>query len=142
VGFLVKFNFNDNVGLVNTALQSPGLSISAIPWLVDGNLAFLSILIAEVWTSTPVFVIMILAGPFAIPQDPIGAAKVDGCTPLQSFRYVTLSFLMPFIHIGMAIRSPDVARAWDMVQIMTAGGPAVDADRADGRMRCGACHRP
>lgn len=124
VGFQFKFIFNDNVGLVNNALQSLGLSHTAIPWLVDGNLAFFAILVAEVWTSTSVFAILILAGLFAIPQDPLEAAKVDGCTPLQSFRYVTLPFLMPFIHIAMAIRSLDVARAYDIVQIMTNGGPA------------------
>ncbi len=105
VGFQFKFMFNDNVGLVNNALQSLGLTDVAIPWLVDGNLAMFAIIFAEVWTSTSVFAILILAGLFAIPQDPLEAAKVDGCTPLQSFRYVTLPFLMPFIYIAMAIRS-------------------------------------
>ncbi len=124
VGFQFKFIFNDNVGLVNNALQSLGLSNTAIPWLVDGNLAMFAIIFAEVWTSTSVFAILILAGLFAIPQDPLEAAKVDGCTPLQSFRFVTLPFLMPFIYIAMAIRSLDVARAYDIVQIMTNGGPA------------------
>lgn len=124
VGFQFKFIFNDNVGLVNNALQSLGLTDVAIPWLVDGNLAMFAIIFAEVWTSTSVFAILILAGLFAIPQDPLEAAKVDGCTPLQSFRYVTLPFLMPFIYIAMAIRSLDVARAYDIVQVMTNGGPA------------------
>lgn len=124
VGFQFKFIFNDNVGLVNNALQSLGLTDVAIPWLVDGRLALFAIIFAEVWTSTSVFAILILAGLFAIPQDPLEAAKVDGCTPWQSFRYVTLPFLMPFIYIAMAIRSLDVARAYDMVQIMTNGGPA------------------
>jgi multiple sugar transport system permease protein len=124
VGFQFKFIFNDNVGLLNNALQSLGLSNTAIPWLVDGNLAFMAIAAAEIWTSTSVFAILILAGLFAIPQDPVEAAQVDGCTPLQTFRYVTLPFLMPFIYIAMAIRSLDVARAYDIVQVMTAGGPA------------------
>jgi multiple sugar transport system permease protein len=79
VGFQFKFIFNDNVGLVNNALQSLGLVDTAIPWLVDGQLAFISILIAEMWTSTSVFAILILAGLFAIPQDPLEAARVDGC---------------------------------------------------------------
>ncbi len=124
VGFQFKFIFNDNVGLLNNALQSLGLTDVAIPWLVDANLAFIAIVTAEVWTSTSVFAILILAGLFAIPQDPVEAAKVDGCTPWQTFRYVTLPFLMPFIYIAMAIRSLDVARAYDIVQVMTAGGPA------------------
>ncbi|KID12377.1 carbohydrate ABC transporter permease [Ponticoccus alexandrii] len=124
VGFQFKFIFNDNVGLVNNALQSLGITDVAIPWLVDGQLAMFSIIFAEVWTATSVFAILILAGLYAIPQDPLEAAKVDGCTPWQSFRFVTLPFLMPFIYIAMAIRSLDVARAYDIVQIMTNGGPA------------------
>lgn len=124
VGFQFKFIFNDNVGLVNNALQSLGITDVAIPWLVDGKLALFSIITAEVWTSTSVFAILILAGLYAIPRDPLEAAEVDGCTAWQSFKYVTLPFLMPFIYIAMAIRSLDVARAYDIVQIMTNGGPA------------------
>ncbi len=124
VGFQFKFIFNDNVGLVNNALQSLGITDQAIAWLVDGKLAMFSIIFAEVWMSTSVFAILILAGLFAIPRDPLEAAKVDGCTPWQSFRHISLPFLMPFIYIAMAIRSLDVARAYDIVQIMTNGGPA------------------
>jgi multiple sugar transport system permease protein len=124
VGFQFKFLFNDNVGLVNNALQSLGITERAIPWLIDGRLAFFSILVAEVWSSTPVFAILILAGLLAMPSEPIEAAKVDGCTPWQSFRYVTLPFIMPFVYIAMTIRSLDVGRAYDIVKIMTDGGPA------------------
>ncbi len=124
VGFQFKFLFNDNVGLVNNALQSLGVTETAIPWLIDGNLAFIAIVIAEVWSSTPVFAILILAGLLAMPQEPIEAARVDGCTPWQTFRYVTWPFIMPFAYIAMTIRSLDVARAYDIVKIMTDGGPA------------------
>ncbi len=123
VGFQFKFIFNDNIGLVNNVLQSLGYN-AALPWLVDGKLAMFSIMFAEIWMSTSVFAILILAGLFAMPRDPLEAAKVDGCTPWQSFRHITLPFLMPFIYIAMTIRSLDVARAYDIVQIMTGGGPA------------------
>lgn len=124
VGFQFKFMFNDNVGLVNNALQSLGLTDKAIPWLIDQNLAFVSIIVAEVWSSTSVFAIFILAGLMAMPRDPLEAARVDGCTPWQTFRYVTWPFLMPFAFIAMTIRSLDVARAYDIIKIMTDGGPA------------------
>ncbi|MEO9650319.1 MAG: sugar ABC transporter permease [Roseobacter sp.] len=123
VGFQFKFIFNDNIGLVNNVLQSLG-SNAALPWLVDAKLAMFSIMFAEVWMSTSVFAILILAGLFAMPRDPLEAAKVDGCTAFQTFRHITLPFLMPFIWIAMTIRSLDVARAYDIVQIMTGGGPA------------------
>lgn len=124
VGFQFKFLFNDNIGFVNNALQSLGLTDQAIPWLIDGNLALLSIIIAEVWSSTAVFAILILAGLLAMPKDPVEAAHVDGCTPWQTFRHVTWPYLMPFAFIAMTIRSLDVARAYDIVKIMTDGGPA------------------
>ncbi|OSQ37420.1 carbohydrate ABC transporter permease [Thalassospira mesophila] len=123
VGFQFKFMFNDTVGLVNNALQSMGME-RVIPWLVDEHLALFSILTAEIWSSTSVFAILILAGLMAIPRDPLEAARVDGCTPWQTFRHITLPYLMPFMFIAMTIRSLDIARAYDIVQIMTAGGPA------------------
>ena len=124
VGFQFKFMFNDNIGLVNNALQALGITNDAIPWLIEGHLAFIAISVAEIWSSTSVFAILILAGLLAMPKEPIEAARVDGCTPWQTFRYVVWPFVMPFAYIAMTIRSLDVARAYDIVKIMTDGGPA------------------
>jgi len=124
VGFQFRYMFNDNIGVVNNALQALGLTDQAIPWLVNEWLANFSIIFAEVWMSTSIFAILLLAGLLAIPRDPIEAAKVDGCTNFQVFRHITLPFLMPFVFIALAIRSLDVARAYDIVNVMTGGGPA------------------
>ncbi len=124
VGFQFKYLFNDTIGLINNALFELHIISQPIPWLVDGTLANFSIIFAEIWMSTSVFAILLLAGLMALPKEPIEAAKVDGCNPVQVFRHITLPFLMPFIYIAMTIRSLDVARAYDMVHIMTNGGPA------------------
>lgn len=124
VGFQFKYLFNDAVGLVNNALFDLGIIDAPIPWLVDGTLAPLTIIMAEIWMSTSVFAILLLAGLMALPKEPVEAAKVDGCNPIQVFQHITLPFLMPFVYIAMTIRSLDVARAYDMVRIMTNGGPA------------------
>ncbi|MCO6051825.1 sugar ABC transporter permease [Mesorhizobium sp. RP14(2022)] len=124
VGFQFKYILNDAVGLLNNALFDLGLITQPIPWLVEGTLANLSIMAAEIWMSTSVFAILLLSGLLALPKEPIEAAKVDGCNAVQTFRHITLPFLMPFIFIAMTIRSLDVARAYDMVRIMTNGGPA------------------
>ncbi len=123
VGFQWKYIFNDNIGLMNNFLREFGV-IQPIPWLVDGILANFSIMAAEIWSSTSVFAILLLAGLLGIPKDPIEAAKVDGCNSWQVFKNITLPFLMPFVFIAMTIRSLDVARAYDIVQMMTGGGPA------------------
>jgi multiple sugar transport system permease protein len=124
VGFQFKYVFNDAIGLVNNALLDLHIISQPIPWLVDGTLANFSIIFAEIWMSTSVFAILLLAGLLALPKEPVEAAKVDGCNPIQVFQHITLPFLMPFIYIAMTIRSLDVARAYDMVRIMTNGGPA------------------
>lgn len=124
VGFQFKYLFNDAIGLVNNALFDLGIINQPIPWLVEGTLANFSIIFAEVWMSTSIFAILLLAGLMALPKEPIEAAKVDGCNAWQVFRHITLPFLMPFVFIAMTIRSLDVARAYDMVRIMTNGGPA------------------
>lgn len=124
VGYQFKFVFNDNIGILNNALYALGLSDGAIAWLVDKYLAMFAIIFAEVWMSTSVFAILLLAGLFAMPRDPLEAAKVDGCNSWQVFRHITLPFLMPFVFIAMTIRSLDVARAYDIVDVMTGGGPA------------------
>lgn len=124
VGYQFKFIFNDNIGMLNNALQDLGISDGAIAWLVDKPLGMFTIIFAEVWMSTSVFAILLLAGLFAMPRDPLEAAKVDGCNPWQVFRHITLPFLMPFAFIAMTIRSLDVARAYDIVDVMTGGGPA------------------
>ena len=123
VGFQWKYIFNDNIGLMNNFMREFGV-IQPIPWLVDGILANVSIMAAEIWSSTSVFAILLLAGLLGIPKDPIEAAKVDGCNSWQVFKNITLPFLMPFVFIAMTIRSLDVARAYDIVQMMTGGGPA------------------
>ena len=123
VGFQWKYIFNDNIGLLNNFLREFGV-IQPIPWLVDGILANISIMAAEIWSSTSVFAILLLAGLLGIPKDPLEAARVDGCNSWQVFKNITLPFLMPFIFIAMTIRSLDVARAYDIVQMMTGGGPA------------------
>lgn len=124
VGFQFKYIFNDAVGLVNNALFDLHIITEPIAWLVDGTLANFSIIFAEIWMSTSVFAILLLAGLMALPKEPIEAARVDGCNPLQVFQHITLPFLMPFVYIAMTIRSLDIARAYDMVRIMTNGGPA------------------
>ena len=123
VGFQFKYIFNDNIGLVNNFLQTIA-DVHAIPWLIDKVLAIVSIMTAEIWYSTPIIAIILFAGLMSLPQDPYEAAEVDGASALQKFAFITWPLLSPFVYISLAIRSLDVARAFDIVVIMTGGGPA------------------
>lgn len=124
VGFQFRWFFNDQVGLVNNILKSLGLITETIPWLVGRSTAMFSIAVADIWMSTPVMTIILLAGTLSLPQELYEAAEVDGASAWQKFRHITYPLLAPFSTIAMTIRSLDVARSFDIVKIMTGGGPA------------------
>jgi multiple sugar transport system permease protein len=123
VGFQFKWFFNDQVGLVNNLLFSITGQAHIIPWLIEIPLGFLSILVAEIWMGTPFMIIILEAGILSLPEEPFEAAEVDGASGWQKFQHLTLPMIMPFVYTAMAIRSLDIARAYDMVSIMTGGGP-------------------
>jgi len=109
---------------VNNLLSAIKGELVIIPWLVDKPLGFITILISEIWMSTPFMVIIFLAGIMAIPQEIFEAADVDGASGWHKFRHITIPSITPFIYIAMAVRSLDIAKAYDLVSIMTGGGPA------------------
>ena len=126
VGFQFRWFFNTNLGLVNNGLIAMGLMNEAnrINWLVDVPLGMISIMLATIWMNIPVMTIILLAGTLSLPADVYEAAEVDGASGWQKFRNITFPLLAPFTYIALAIRSLDVARAFDIVRIMTDGGPA------------------
>jgi multiple sugar transport system permease protein len=124
VGFQFKWIFNDQVGLLNNLLFEVFRRPVIIPWLIHKPLGFITIVVAEIWMSTPFMVIIFLAGILSISPDIMDASEVDGATEWQKFFHVTLPSLSPFMYIALAVRSLDVAKAYDLVSIMTGGGPA------------------
>lgn len=124
VGFQFGWFFNTTLGVVNNALSDIGLIQQPIAWLVDVPLGLMSIMVADIWMSTPIVAIILLAGTLSLPLEPFEAAEVDGATAWQKFRFISYPLLGPFITIALTIRSLDLARAFDIAMIMTGGGPA------------------
>jgi multiple sugar transport system permease protein len=125
VGFQFKWFFNDQVGLVNNILFTLTGEAHIIPWLVQVPLGFIAILVAEIWMGTPFMVIILEAGILSLPTEPFEAAEVDGASGWQKFVNLTFPMIGPFIYTAMAIRSLDLARVYDVVSIMTGGGPGM-----------------
>ncbi len=126
VGFQFRWFFNSNLGLVNNALVSLGIMQESqrLAWLVDVPWGMITIIVATIWMNLPVMTIILLAGTLSLPRDVYEAAEVDGASGWLKFQHITLPLLAPFTYIAMTIRSLDVARAFDIVRIMTDGGPA------------------
>lgn len=124
VGFQFRWFFNVDAGLVNNVLVSLGITQDRIAWLIDEPLGMMSIMAATIWMNMPVTTIILLAGTLSLPRELYEAAEVDGANAWQKFRKITIPMLAPFTYIALTIRSLDVARAYDIVRMMTDGGPA------------------
>lgn len=118
-----RFIFNDRYGLVNFALFGADASRYLAP-LADTHLALGAIMIAEIWKTTPFAALILLAGLQGIPEDLYEAARVDGAAPWQQFRHITLPLLMPALLLALLFRTIDALRVFDLVFVMTQGGPA------------------
>ncbi len=124
VGFQFAWFFNATVGLVNNALTSLGLLHAPKAWLVDQPTGMIAIMIATIWMNIPMLTIILLAGTLSLPRETFEAARVDGASAWQQFRNITMPLIAPFTLIALTVLSLDIARAYDIVRIMTGGGPA------------------
>ncbi len=116
--------FNDQYGVWNDILMRLGILRSGVNWLGDPTLAMLALIAADVWKTTSFVAILLLAGLQSIPQDLYEAHAMDGATRWQSFRQITLPLLMPQIVIASLFRFAQAFGIFDLVQVMTGGGPA------------------
>ena len=122
VGLTWRMLFNAEFGMIDYFLRLVGLT--PLNWLADPALALPSIILAETWQITPFVTLMFVAGLQAIPTEPYEAAKVDGASALQRFMYITIPLLRPVIFLALIFRATDAVRMFDLIYVMTGGGPA------------------
>ena len=121
VGLNFRWLFNGQYGLANAALRA--LHLPEAPWLSDPNWALASVVIADVWQNTPLMVLLFLAGLQSLPQEPLEAAAVDGASEWNIFWWIVLPLMRPIIMIALMLRITDTFRTFDVVWLMTQGGP-------------------
>jgi multiple sugar transport system permease protein len=120
-GLMFYWMFHAEFGLVNQLLAAVGLP--GVLWFNRPVTAFAVIILADVWTWTPWFILIIYAGLQSLPPEPFEAARIDGAGPWSTFRLITLPLLYPVLSIVVLIRSFDAFRVFDIVWTMTGGGP-------------------
>ena len=126
VGLNFRWLFNAQYGLIDALLVD--LHLPTIPWLSDPNRALVSVIIADVWQNTPLMALLFLAGLQSLPQEPLEAAAVDGASPWQIFWAIMLPLMRPVIAIALMLRIIDTFRTFDVVWLMTQGGPGGATD--------------
>ena len=128
MGLTWKFMYNDKLGIINHLIRQLNLADRPPLWLSDPKLALYSIIAVDIWATTPLIVLLMLAGLLSIPKDYYEAAEMDGANALHRFRHITLPMLQPVILIALLLRGMDAFRVFDLVYVMTKGGPAMKTD--------------
>jgi multiple sugar transport system permease protein len=121
---LWEWIYNPQLGVLNFLLRESGLSTEGFNWLGHPSLALHAAILADVWKATPFAALLILAGLQTIPPDLYRAARVDGAGPVQAFWRITLPLLTPVLGITFLFRTLDAVRVFDIVYVLTGGGPA------------------
>ncbi len=110
---------NDQFGVVNAMLQNLHLISSPLAFTADPHLSFPTIIMVDVWKTTPFMALLILAALQLVPEDCYEAARVDGVPRWRIFRYITLPLIMPGILVAMIFRTLDALRVFDLIYVMT-----------------------
>ncbi len=118
-----RFILNDQYGLANLLLFG-GDAVSYRAWLADPWSARAAIMAADIWKTSSFTALLILAGLQTIPDELYEAARIDGAGPWKQFRRITLPLLKPALLVALLFRTMDAFRVFDLVFVMTQGGPA------------------
>lgn len=127
MGLMWKFMYNDELGIINHLLRALGSDRPPL-WLADPHYSLYSIIAVEIWATIPIFILLLLAGLLSIPDEYYEAAKIDGASALASFRLITFPLLQPVILVALLLRGMDAFRVFDIVFVLTKGGPALHSD--------------
>lgn len=92
-------------------------------WLSRPFAAWVPIVLGDVWKSTPFVALLLLAGLQGIDASLYEAARMDGAGRWRRFTEITLPRLMPAITVALVFRTLDAFRVFDLVYVLTAGGP-------------------
>ena len=127
-GVIVSITFlwmlDASYGVVNSILRRLGLLSTDLAWFVDADTAMFAVIVPTVWKSFPFFAITLLAALQAVPQTLYEAARVDGASAWQQFRFVTWPGIRRPALLAVLLNALWTFREFDIIYASTGGGPA------------------
>ena len=126
VGLFWKFMLDAQFGVINSMLGSLGLG--QVEWLTRQRTALLSLIVVDTWQWTPFIMLIALAGLTAVPKYLYEAASIDRASEWFRFRHITLPMVWPLLLIAVMFRAIEAFRLFDLVYILTSGGPGVSTE--------------
>jgi len=118
--------FHPQLGVLNYLLSLVG--IPAQHWVFDPKTVIPSLVMVETWHWTPLVMLIVLGGLAALPEEPFESARIDGATRWQTFRYLTLPMIAPFLMVAAILRTIDALKSFDIIYAITQGGPGTASE--------------
>jgi multiple sugar transport system permease protein len=122
-GKVFQLIYNYNYGLANYLIDAMGVVDRPVNWLGTSAGAFLSLVVADAWKTTPFVAIILLAGLSGIPEHLYLQAQIDRAGYLRRFTRITLPLLSTVLLIALLFRTIDALRVFDLTFVLTGGGP-------------------
>ncbi|MBM3583207.1 MAG: sugar ABC transporter permease [Alphaproteobacteria bacterium] len=126
VAQLWRMILHSELGIMNYVLGMIG--IGKINFLGDPVAAFWTVVLVDIWHQVSFMAILLLAGLAALPREPYEAARMDGASAVQTFVHITLPLMRPVIAVALLLRLIFAIKTFDIVFIMTKGGPGTATD--------------
>jgi ABC-type sugar transport system permease subunit len=123
-GAMWRWIYSADFGALNGLLMQLGLIKHYVPWLTLPNMAMNLVIVADIWHTMPFVALVLQAALAGLPEDLDEAAAVDGANTWQRFWQIRLPLLRPAILVALIVRTVDAFRVFDIVYIITSGGPA------------------
>jgi len=110
---------NDQYGFINHVLRALGIVDHAVAWTADPSLLMTSVVLVDVWKTTPFMALLILAALQMLPKECYEAALLDGTHPIKVFWRVTLPLVRPALMVAVIFRAIDALRVFDVIFVLT-----------------------
>ena len=123
-GAMWRWIYSADFGALNGLLLQLGLIKHYVPWLTLPNMAMNLVIVADIWHTMPFVALVLQAALAGLPEDLDEAAAVDGANAWQRFWHIRIPLLRPAILVALIVRTVDAFRVFDIVYIITSGGPA------------------
>ncbi|MFW6050259.1 MAG: extracellular solute-binding protein [Myxococcota bacterium] len=119
-GLVWRFLFEGEAAAAQAVASAAAQDVA---WLAHPVAAWVPVILADVWKTTPFVALLLLAGLSTIDGDLYEAARMDGAGPWQRFRHVTLPLLGPTLRVAVLFRAMDALRVFGLIYVLTGGGP-------------------
>ena len=124
IAFSWTWILNGVYGILPNLLVKWNICESAPQFLTEKNLAFIVLVLINIWFGAPMIMVNVLSALQTVPQDQYEAAKIDGASTFQSFKHITLPHIKLVMGLLVVLRTVWIFNNFDLIYLITGGGPA------------------